>query len=174
MERRRSSRLLANKEIAARAPAISIKATLLDLSVSGCKGKSSSHRIVPGATIFLRFSDIEKISGKVVWRRADLFGISFHQEISPSTITRYAASHLHETTEEPFVRDRFGRRLPVLGGRTRMCALEEFARAKSEHRPATKGGWEEGPLNSYEYKRDVITTVSLQRIFQQAISHGLE
>ncbi len=114
MERRTSHRAVGKQRIGARVSGKSIKLTLLNLSVAGCKVRSKSAAIRKEASLTLILSGEETVDGTVVWRDAKSAGIRFDQNLSLESVLRFIQNGFIEPQDEGGVRDQFGRRLPGL------------------------------------------------------------
>ena len=81
MERRYSDRLPTEVGLACRVPASPERATLVDLSRSGCRLEFARRNIDPGATVNLDFQIGKPVGGQVVWTDGAHAGVRFHSAL---------------------------------------------------------------------------------------------
>jgi hypothetical protein len=81
MERRYSDRLPTEVGLSCRVPASPERATLVDLSRSGCRLEFSRRNIDPGATVNLDFQMGKPIGGQVVWTEGAFAGVRFYSAL---------------------------------------------------------------------------------------------
>lgn len=78
MERRFSDRLPTEVGLSCRVPASPERATLVDLSRSGCRLEFARRNVDQGATVNLDFQMGKPVGGQVVWTDGAYAGVRFH------------------------------------------------------------------------------------------------
>ena len=81
MERRYSDRLPTEIGLTCRVPASPERATLVDLSRSGCRLEFARRNVDQGATVNLDFQMDKPVGGQVVWTDGAYAGVRFHSAL---------------------------------------------------------------------------------------------
>lgn len=81
MERRYSDRLPTEVGLSCRVPASPERATLVDLSRSGCRLEFARRNVDQGATVNLDFRIGKPVGGQVVWTDGAHAGVRFHSAL---------------------------------------------------------------------------------------------
>jgi hypothetical protein len=81
MERRFTDRVPTEVGVSCRVPASPERATLVDLSRSGCRLEFARHNIDAGATVNLDFRTGKPVGGQVVWTDGAHAGVRFHSSL---------------------------------------------------------------------------------------------
>lgn len=119
MERRKTHRFKTDRAVQARIPATPVLVTVLDLSTAGCMIRYDGPPIRPGTSILLDLSEMDEVSGQVIWRETEKMGVEFHQELAADAVARLAARDVDHFDQRAALKDRFGRTLPGLRARMR-------------------------------------------------------
>lgn len=75
----------------ARFPGASAVASILDISISGCRMKTDEKSAKIGTTIVLQLADNHYASGEIVRKVGTNFGVHFHRPVGDAIIDQIAA-----------------------------------------------------------------------------------
>lgn len=101
MERRFSDRLPTEVGLACRVPASPERATLIDLSRSGCRLEFARRNIDPGATVNLDFRVGKPVGGQVVWTDGAHAGVRFHSALPKPVAVEFGLEPCAIDAREP-------------------------------------------------------------------------
>lgn len=116
MERRYSDRLPTEVGLACRVPASPERATLIDLSRSGCRLEFARRNIDPGATVNLDFQIGKPVGGEVVWIHGAHAGVRFHSALPKPVAVEFGLEPRALEVQTPDVEPTATDAQPAAGG----------------------------------------------------------
>lgn len=75
---------------AACVPTSDVDVAVVDVSATGCRLRTTSRNAQIGATILLKFADLEEVAGQIVWTHRQQFGVRFTRKLSEKDLDRIA------------------------------------------------------------------------------------
>ena len=91
---------------------------MLDVSASGCLLVIEGSPIAVGTTILLELSPSESVAGQVVRQTGNRLGIEFLEQLTLEALALFSNPSVDHLGSEIELKDRFGRRVLPLNGRT--------------------------------------------------------